>query len=88
MNISIWTCILVFASIFITDAIWAIYIIRTVGLRPVVASNLSALLFGGGAYAIIEYTENKIYLIPAIIGAWLGTYAAVKYETYRLKRSK
>jgi uncharacterized membrane protein YfcA len=38
--------------------------------------------------AIIAYTSDAIYLIPAFIGAWIGTYTVVKIKRTKMLKKQ
>jgi hypothetical protein len=44
----------------------------------------SAITFLGGV-AVINYTTNNMMIIPAILGAFCGTYVGMKYHIGEMK---
>jgi uncharacterized membrane protein YfcA len=54
---------------------WTIYISKK---KSVLAANTSVGIYLIGAYGTITFVANPWLLIPIILGAWLGTYVAVK----------
>lgn len=70
----------VFAALFLLDFVWAKYTYAMTSKRPVRAATLASgiILLSGGA--AVGYTQNPWLLIPAMAGAWAGTWLAVKRE--------
>lgn len=70
--------ILVFLSVCAADALWAEYIQAVADNRALLAGLYSIFVYLAGAYAVTKYIENKKMLIPAILGAFIGTYITVQ----------
>lgn len=70
--------VLVFGAVFALDFAWAFY------TRAVTAgASLKAAFYAGGLIVLtgsaqIGYTHEPVLLIPAALGAFLGTFAALK----------
>ena len=47
--------------------------------RRVPAANWSACWYLLSAFAVINYTENAVYVAFAALGSWLGAYASVTW---------
>jgi len=74
------TWILLFLVSIVYDIFYTKSIIHISRLDAGAAANLSVLLYLMMAYGTINYVKNFINLIPIAIGAWVGTYAILKYE--------
>lgn len=61
------------------DILYALYVICVSRQKPLSASAISAVMYSVGAYGVMSYLHNPIYLIPLACGAFIGTYIAVKY---------
>ena len=70
------------------DIVFALYTVAVVKLNPLFAANMSALTYLLGAAGILSYVRNKWYLVPLSLGAFIGTYAVVKYEATKKDRKK
>ena len=46
--------------------------------QPLLSAFYSALIVLCGGFTIVEYTTNHILLVPAAIGAAIGTWAAIR----------
>ena len=68
------TYILVFLGMMLLDIIWAKYIQYTASKKAITAANYAAILLALNAYVVIAYTSNPLYIIPAVLGAWTGTF--------------
>jgi hypothetical protein len=69
--------ILVFIATFVADIVWAKYITAVADKAAFTAGIYSMFVYLAGAYAVTKYIENKKMLIPAILGAFFGTYITV-----------
>ncbi len=49
------------------------------------AAFWSAMLILINAFAIINYVENNIYIIAAVVGTYLGTFSTLKWKQNRKK---
>ncbi len=70
--------IITFLSLFFIDAVNAFYIDALNSDRKIVASLWASILTVLGCIAVINYVNNHIMLIPAILGAFIGTYVGMK----------
>ena len=72
--------LLVFLVVLVADMLWVQYIDYVARYKPVLAANFGVLVYAASSFAIIAYTSDPIFLIPAFIGAWIGTYLVVKWK--------
>lgn len=70
-----WTTVLI--AVLVTDICWAYYIRRVKDGKPLKAAMWAVFLFLTGAIGAISYIRNPWFVIPAAIGAFIGTYIAV-----------
>lgn len=70
-----WTIVLV--AMFVTDICWAYYIRRVKDAQALQSSLWAVFLFLTGAVGAISYVNNPWFLIPATLGAFVGTFSAV-----------
>ena len=73
LSVVIW----VFISIIISDIIWVFYIKYTAGSEKHKAGISAAAIYIFGGFVVIAFTSNPLYLIPASIGAYIGTVLAI-----------
>jgi uncharacterized protein YebE (UPF0316 family) len=78
-NFSWYTAGTVFVVYILFDILYALYVICVGRQDALAASAISAVLYSLGAYGVMNYTHNILYLIPLACGAFIGTYVAVKY---------
>ena len=71
---------LVFFALIVVDFCWTFYIAKVAEGKAVAAATWSALIMVIGAFTTISYLEDKRLLIAAIIGAWVGTFLAVRFK--------
>ena len=80
MNDFSWlTALTVFVVYIFFDILYAVYVICVSRRQPLAASFTGAMLYSLGAVGVMNYTHNILYLIPLSLGAFIGTYIAVKY---------
>lgn len=72
------TYILVFIATSIADYIWSEWMSAVADARPIRAGLYSMGTILCGSFVIMSYVQNPKYLIPACIGAFIGTYISVK----------
>lgn len=73
------TAAIVFVVYVFFDILYALYVICVSRRQAVAASAISSLLYSLGAYGVMNYLHNILYLIPLALGAFIGTYVAVRY---------
>jgi hypothetical protein len=71
---------LVFLIYIIIDGLYAKYTLDVVAKKPIQSANIGALMHIFLAFGVISYTENVLYIVPLVLGSWLGTYLMVKFD--------
>lgn len=74
-----------FFALFFVDIGYVLYMQNVQKRKKIVASTYATLIFILNSVVIINFTEDKFLLIPAIIGAFVGTYVGMIIEDYRNK---
>jgi uncharacterized membrane protein YfcA len=72
--------LLVFGVALIVDILWVWYIKSVDSDKAWQASTSGTLIYSISAVITIHYVENHWYLIPMILGAFLGTFFAIKIK--------
>ncbi len=75
--------LLIFIIYFLIDVFYTKYILYVTQRRAFAAANTASLLYLLMAVGVINYTANHWYLVPLVLGNWLGSYVVVKYEKNR-----
>jgi hypothetical protein len=71
-----------FFAIFLLDIVYTYYL-RSIANNQVMAASLwSVACYVLGSYAIIEYTANNLLMIPAMMGAFCGTYVGMRLKHF------
>lgn len=70
--------LVVFAATFVLDIVWARYATAVTDRRRLAASVLAALIILIGGYTTINYVNDAWMLLPAMAGAFAGTYVGIK----------
>jgi|GEM_PF-491851 hypothetical protein len=72
--------VLVFLATLVSDILWALYIRRASSGHAFSAATFSLLIVLLGGFAVTEYVDNAAYLIPAALGAFIGTIITVRWD--------
>lgn len=70
----------VFLSVFLLDFVWAKYTYAMTEKRALGAGTYSAAIIVLSGTAAVGYVHNPWMLIPAALGAFVGTFVAVKVK--------
>lgn len=79
-NFSILQALFCVITTIILDIVWALYVRRTATGDALQSALYAVGIMGLGAFNTISYIENVWYLPFSIFGAFIGTYAIVKWE--------
>lgn len=74
---SFMTALFVFMAFFATDWLFTEYTLCIVQLRKFKAATVGALITLLGAFGVVSYVADWLYVIPMTMGGWLGTYLSV-----------
>jgi uncharacterized protein YebE (UPF0316 family) len=77
-----------FIAATLLDAVFALYTVAVVKTQPFRAASLSFFTYTLEAVGVVNYVNNKWYLIPLALGAFVGSYTVVKWEAIKKDRSK
>lgn len=69
--------IITFFAVFFTDIVNTYYIKAIAEDKPLIASILAALVMLIYSIALISFVNDNLMLIPALLGAFVGTYVAM-----------
>ncbi len=72
--------IITFIALFITDVINALYIRAINDNNTLLASWWATVVTLAASVAVINYTRDNTMLIPALLGAFAGTYVGMKLK--------
>ena len=76
--------IVTFFSIFLLDIVYTYYLRCVANDNGLGASFWSVACYLLGSVAVISYTTNHWLIIPAVIGAFCGTYLGMKIKKRQL----
>jgi hypothetical protein len=82
-----WIALGVVAATMLTDAVCVMYTAAVVHRRDLATANWGALTYMLSAFAVISFTSHWFYVVFAALGAWVGTYASMKYLRWRTGRA-
>jgi hypothetical protein len=75
-------------TLFLADVFWALYFIKIEERNSVMSGVYGSLIYLFGAFAVTQYTEDKSFIIAAVLGAFLGTYVTVEWKRRKDKKEK
>lgn len=70
--------ILVFLATATADVFWTKYMLEVAEKRAAWAALWSAGIIGLGAFTVVSYTHDARMLVPAMAGAFVGTFLTVR----------
>lgn len=76
----------VFLAVMIADVCWTFYFIKIEERKSLAAGIWGAGVYLCGAFAVVSYTTDRSLIIPAVLGAILGTWATVEYKKRKEKK--
>ena len=68
-----------FGAILLLDFCWVKYVRNVANKTPFKAASWAALLYGLSAFLYISIVHDPSLLVPALFGAFIGTYLSVRY---------
>jgi hypothetical protein len=77
----------VFLAVMIADVCWTFYFIKIEERKSLAAGIWGAGVYLCGAFAVVSYTTDRSLIIPAVLGAILGTWATVEYKKRKEKKT-
>jgi hypothetical protein len=75
-----WAYIFTFVCMFFTDIVYTQLLKSVQNDRPFAASIWASLITFLGGVAVINYTTDNTMIIPAVLGAFVGTYVGMKFH--------
>jgi uncharacterized membrane protein YiaA len=75
-------------TLFLADVCWALYFIKIEERDSFMSGIYGSLIYLFGAFAVTQYTEDKSFIIAAVIGAFFGTYVTVEWKRKKDKKEK
>ncbi len=64
----------------LADVCWTLYFIDVEERRAHAAAFWSAMIILVTAFTVTNYVENKIYIVAAFLGAYVGTYVTIQWK--------
>jgi len=65
-----------------TDIVYTLLLKSVQNDKPVAASIWASLITFLGGIAVINYTTDNMMIIPAVLGAFVGTYIGMKFHLH------
>lgn len=76
----IYLTMLAFISGVLYDAVWTLCVNAVAKHKPLMAANMSVLIFGCTALSTVLIIDSKwVPLSAFVLGSWSGTFIAVKW---------
>jgi fatty acid desaturase len=67
----------VFFAYVVIDALNTYYTSAVAEKRPAAAATTGAVVYILLAFGIVSFTENILYIVPLVLGSWIGTFLVV-----------
>jgi hypothetical protein len=77
----IWQALLTFVSMVALDVVWANYTLSLVAKKAVLASFFASAILLFNSAVVLSYVDHPVMILPAMAGAFVGTFAATKWRT-------
>ena len=74
--------LITFFAVFATELIYTQYLKAYEESQDFIASLWAGVLTFIGSILVVEYEENKWMIVPAVLGAILGTWVGMKLRNY------
>jgi len=74
------TAALIFFGYAIIDWLMTIYTLSVVSKKKLKAANAGTTVYLLTSFGVINYVEDYRYIVPLLVGGWLGTYLSVWHE--------
>lgn len=79
-----WSYVFTFLAVTTVDIFYTYYLKSVNENKAVVGGVWGAIVWLIGSIAVIEYTADHMLLIPACIGAFVGTYIGIKIRNKKV----
>jgi len=78
-----WSYIITFCAVGATDMLYVMYVRSVQQNVPLQAAWWAVVVTLTNSIAVINYTEDHWALVPALLGAAIGTYAGMRYRKHQ-----
>lgn len=75
-----------FTALFVLDVVWARYTGAITDRRRALASSYAAAIIALSAIGTINYIDDRRMIVPAMLGAFCGTFVGIKRNPNQGKR--
>lgn len=69
-----WTALAVVGVYILVDWAWARYTLATAAKNTFAAANWSLVIYLTGAFGVLLYVENWLYIVPSVVGGYIGSW--------------
>ncbi len=80
--------IFVFFGMFFADICWTFYLFSVEERKSVVASFWATAIYLFGAFVVSSYVSDKMLIIPAAMGSFVGTFVTIEFKKWRERKKK
>jgi hypothetical protein len=71
----------VMISMMLADVCWTKYFMKVADKNALHASFWGSIIILFGAVSTTSYVEDHTLILPAVLGAFIGTYITIKYKS-------
>jgi hypothetical protein len=62
-----------------TDAVYVMFTAAVVAKKRLPAATWSSIWYMLSSFAVISYTENRVYVLFAAVGSWIGAFVSMTF---------
>jgi uncharacterized membrane protein YfcA len=84
-DFSLVTALYIFLAYGSIDWLMTLYTLGVVSGKRLRSANAGTLIYALTSFGVITYVQDYRYIIPMLLGGWLGTYLSVWYEHRKRK---
>lgn len=78
--------LLVFVAMVLADICWAYYFISIEKRNSLAAGMWGSIIYIFGAFTVTHYINDIKYLVPAVLGSFIGTALVIEYKKRKEKK--
>lgn len=78
----------VMLSMALADVCWTLYFMKVAEKKAVQAAFWGSIIILFGAISTTSYVDDHSLVIAAVVGAFLGTYATIKFKANKESNEK
>jgi hypothetical protein len=82
-RVDIFIFLAIVVVMILADICWVFYFINIDERNSVKSGLWGSMVYVCSAISITNYINNKAYIVAAVLGSFIGTYASVEYKKWK-----